>query len=72
MQFISLLRKKYHNTRKQESILKFEKLTFLSKSNIIGRTANIEFDQNLIEENHLGSMTEICEEFNAKHFAKNY
>ena len=43
-------------------------LILISKSTIIGRIANVEFDENLINESYLGSMFEICKHCNAKHF----
>ena len=44
----------------------------ISKSNIVGRRATMEFNENLINENYLESMADICKRCNDKHFAFEY
>ena len=41
----------------------------ISKSNIVGRQATMEFNENLINENYSESMTDICKRCNDKYFA---
>ena len=38
----------------------------------MGRIANVEFDENLINESYLGPMFEICKHCNAKHSSFEY
>ena len=47
-------------------------LILIIKSKIMGRIANVKFDENLINESYLGSMFEICKHCNAKHFSFEY
>ena len=42
------------------------------KSKIMGLIANVEFEENLINESYLGSMFEICKHCNAKHSSFEY
>ena len=47
-------------------------LILIGKSKIMGRIANVEFDENLINESYLGYMFEICKHCNAKHSSFEY
>ena len=60
MDKIEIMKKRIQNINENSLIL-------IDKSKIIGRIANVEFDENLINESYLGSMFEICKHCNAKH-----
>ena len=55
---LEIMKKRIQNRNENSLIL-------ISKSKIMGRIANVESDENLINENYLGSMFEICKHCNA-------
>ena len=62
---LEIMKKRIQNRNENSLIL-------ISKSKIMGRIANVEFDENLINESYLGSMFGICKHCNAKHFSFEY
>ena len=62
---LEIMKKRIQNRNENSLIL-------ISKLKIMGRIANVESDENLINERYLGSMFEICKHCNAKHFSFEY
>ena len=58
---LEIMKKRIQNRNENSLIL-------IGESKIMGRIANVEFDENLINESHLGSMFEICKHCNAFQF----
>ena len=63
---LEIMKKRIQN-RNENSLL-----ILISKPKIMGRIANVEFDENLINESYLDSMFEICKHCNAKNFSFEY
>ena len=62
---LEIMTKRFQNRNENSLIL-------IGKSKIMGRIANVEFDENLINESYLDSMFEICKHCNAKHSSFEY
>ena len=62
---LEIMKKRIRNRNENSLIL-------ISKEKIMGQIANVEFDENVINESYLGSMFEICKHCNAKHFSFEY
>ena len=60
-----IMKKRIQNSNENSLIL-------IGKSKIMGRIANVEFDENLVNESYFGSMFEICKYCNAKHSSFEY
>ncbi|XP_058810192.1 uncharacterized protein LOC131675282 [Phymastichus coffea] len=58
----------YVKNKRRRKTCEDDKLKLLNTSNIIGRIANIQFDESLIDENNIGNMTYKCSNCDALHF----